>query len=136
MTILLVRHAQAGDPDAWIGEDRVRPLDDRGREQAARLVDALAEFPIERIVSSPYTRCVQTVEPLSEARGLEVELDEELGADRLGDVPQVLERVRGQDVVVCTHGDLSWLGDRKFKKGSTWVVDDSLEPQRYIRPPA
>jgi phosphohistidine phosphatase SixA len=136
VTILLNRHAKAGNPDEWIGDDRVRPLDERGREQAAKLVDALAEFPIDLIVSSPYTRCVQTVEPLAEARGLEIELDERLGADRLGEVQEVLERLRGRNAAVCTHGDLSWLGDRKFKKGSTWVLDDSVEPQRYIPPPA
>jgi phosphohistidine phosphatase SixA len=136
VTILLIRHANAGHSDEWIGDDRLRPVDERGREQAAKLVDALAGFSIDRIVSSPYTRCVQTVEPLAEARGLEVELDEQLGADRLGEVPEVLERLRGQNAAVCAHGDLPWLGDRKFKKGSTWVVDDSLEPQRYIPPPA
>ena len=81
-------------------------------------------------------RCVQTVEPLAEARGLEIELDEQLGADRLEEVPEVLERLKGENAAVCTHGDLPWLGDRKFKKGSTWVLDDELEPVRYIPPPA
>jgi len=110
-------------------------VDDRGRLQSDGLVEALAEFRIDRIVSSPYLRCVQTVEPLAEALGLEIELDEQLGAARLDDVGEVLERLRG-DVAVCTHGDLPWLGDRKFKKGATWVVDDELVPTRYIKPPA
>ena len=48
----------------------------------------------------------------------------------------MLERLRGENVAVCTHGDLPWLGDRKFKKGATWVVDDRLVPERYIKPPA
>jgi phosphohistidine phosphatase SixA len=136
VSLLLNRHAMAGDPSKWQGDDGVRPLDDRGRRQADALVEALAEYDVDRIVSSPYVRCVQTVEPLARARGLEVEFDEQLGADRLHEVPQVLERLKGQNVAVCTHGDLPWLGDRKFKKGSTWVVDDDLEPVRYIPPPA
>ena len=101
-------------------------MDDRGRRQAEALVEALADYDFDRIVSSPYVRCVQTVEPLAKARGLEIELDEQLGADRLHEVPQVLERLKGQNAVLCTHGDLPWLGDLKFKKGSTWVLDDEL----------
>jgi broad specificity phosphatase PhoE len=89
-------------------------VDDRGRLQSDALVVALAEFQIDRIVSSPYLRCVQTVD----------------------EVGEVLERLRGENVAVCTHGDLPWLGDRKFKKGATWVVDDRLVPERYIKPPA
>ncbi len=136
LSLLLIRHARAGDRHAWEGDDRVRPVDERGRLQSDGLVEALAEFKIERIVSSPYLRCVQTVEPLAIALGLEIELDEQLGATRLHEVEEVLERLRGENVAVCTHGDLPWLGERKFKKGATWVVDEELVPDRYIKPPA
>ena len=111
-------------------------MDERGRLQSDGLIEALAEFRIDRIVSSPYLRCVQTVEPLASALGLEIEPDEQLGATRLHEVEEVLERLRGEHVVVCTHGDLPWLGERKFKKGATWVVDEELVPDRYIKPPA
>jgi phosphohistidine phosphatase SixA len=114
----------------------VRPVDERGRRQSEALVDALAEFPLDRVVSSPYVRCVQTVEPLAKARGLEIELDHQLGADRLEEVPEVLEHLRGENVAVCTHGELPWLEGRRFQKGSAWVVDDNLQPQRYIEPRA
>jgi 8-oxo-dGTP diphosphatase len=130
--LVLIRHALAGDSDAWQGDDTIRPLDARGRRQAGALVDALAQFELDRIVSSPFLRCVQTVEPLAEARALELELDDRLGADRLYDVPQVLEQLAGQHAAVCTHGDLPWLGNRTFEKGSSWVLDDRLEPVRYI----
>jgi 8-oxo-(d)GTP phosphatase len=134
VSLLLVRHASAGDPAQWEGDDRLRPLDDGGRRQAEALVDALDGFEFDRIVSGPYLRCVQTVEPLARARGLELELDEALGAHRLEDVPAVLEGLRGQNAAVCTHGDLPFLGDRKYKKGSVWVLDSDLRPARYIRP--
>jgi 8-oxo-(d)GTP phosphatase len=136
LSLLLIRHGSAGHPSEWRGDDGVRPVDERGRRQAEALVEALADYDVERIVSSPYVRCVQTVEPLAMALGLEIELDEQLGADRLHEVPEVLERLKGRNAVVCTHGDLPWLGARKFKKGSTWVLDDELEPLRYIPPPA
>jgi phosphohistidine phosphatase SixA len=135
VTVLLIRHAYAGDPAAWEGDDRERPVDEHGRQESDALVDVLADFPLDRIVSSPYARCVQTVEPLAEARGLGIELDDRLGADRLEDVPEVLEGLRRANAAVCTHGELPWLGLRKFKKGATWVLDDELEPVRYIKPP-
>jgi 8-oxo-(d)GTP phosphatase len=134
LSLVLIRHAMAGDPKAWLGDDRVRPVDKQGRTEAQALVAALAGQPLNRIVSSPYVRCVQTVEPLAGARGLEIELDDRLGADRLHDVPQVLAELEGQDAAVCTHGDLPWLGDRKFKKGAAWVLSDHLKPERYIPP--
>ena len=136
MSLLLIRHAFAGDPDQWEGDDRLRPLDERGRRQAAALPDVLSELELDRIVSSPYVRCVQTVEPLAQARGVPIELDEQLGADRLDGVPEVLERQCGRTAAVCTHGDLPWLGNRRFEKGSVWVLDDELEPVRYLPPAA
>ena len=116
----------------------MRPLDERGRRQAEALVETLlAAFELDRIVSSPYLRCVQTVEPLAAARGLEIELDEQLGADAArGSAGGARALRRRQNVVVCTHGDLPWLGERKFKKGATWVRRRVLEPVRYIPPPA
>ena len=136
MSLLLVRHAFAGDPSAWQGDDRLRPLDARGGRQAEGLVRLLADFELERVISSPYLRCVQTVEPLALSRRLEIEHDEALGADRLEDVPAVLERLRGKHVAVCTHGDLPWLGDRPFKKGSVWVLDEDGQPADYLPPAA
>ena len=112
------------------------PSTSGGGSSPTALVETLAAFRIDRIVSSPYLRCVQTVEPLAAALGLEIELDEQLGATRLEEVGEVLERLRGENVAVCTHGDLPWLGDRKFKKGATWVVDEELVPDRYLEPPA
>jgi phosphohistidine phosphatase SixA len=136
VSLLLIRHASAGDSSAWEGDDRVRPLDPRGGRQAESLVRLLADFELDRVVSSPYLRCVQTVEPLARARALEIEHDEALGADRLDEVPLVLERLRGQHVAVCTHGDLPWLGDRPFKKGSVWVLDEAGQPADYLPPAA
>jgi 8-oxo-(d)GTP phosphatase len=53
MLVVLVRHATAGDRAKWHDDDRLRPLDTRGRRQAAALPAALAELPIRRILTSP-----------------------------------------------------------------------------------
>ena len=68
MPLLLVRHGSAGDRGAWEGDDRQRPLDKRGRRDAKDLVERLAPFKIEAILTSPYRRCLETVGPLARAR--------------------------------------------------------------------
>jgi 8-oxo-dGTP diphosphatase len=123
--LLVIRHARAGDRAEWRGDDRRRPLDERGRRQAEALVDALAAFPVTRILSSPYDRCVQTVEPLAAQRELPVEVSEELGEEQQLTAGAVLVRsLIGQEVAVCVHGGLSdeAFGERQ-KKGETLVVD-------------
>jgi broad specificity phosphatase PhoE len=122
--VLLIRHASAGKRTEWEGDDRRRPLDERGREQALRLVSLLAEYAIERILSSPYDRCVQTVEPLANARGLAIEVREELGEERqAGDGAALVARLFDTDTAVCCHGGLSdaLVGEWQ-KKGETLVL--------------
>ena len=140
MSILLVRHATAGKRKRWHGDDRLRPLDDRGREQAARLPAALGDYEVERIYSSPYVRCVQTVEPLATELGLEIEHRDEL-AEGAGPRAVDLARKTGdRTIVLCTHGDVvNDLLDEETEKGSTSVlelVDGHVVKRDYLPPPA
>src|SRR5688500_5133995 len=73
MPLYLVRHAKAGNRHHWTGDDVERPLSPKGQAQADGLAKALDGVPLTRVLSSPYVRCVQTVEPLAAAHGLEVE---------------------------------------------------------------
>jgi phosphohistidine phosphatase SixA len=127
MTQLLIRHATAGDPAAWTGDDRERPLDDEGRSQAAALVALLEPYPLERVLTSPYLRCVQTVEPLAVARKLPLEYRHELGDDaRPEDALALIGHLEaaGTRAALCTHGDLirELLGE-ELAKGEVAVVD-------------
>lgn len=74
MQLLLVRHALPLRSEHGEGADP--ELSDIGIEQAQRLPDALARFPIARVVSSPQRRAVQTAEPVAKDRGLVVDIDE------------------------------------------------------------
>ena len=76
MQLLLVRHALPLRSEPGQGSDP--HLSDEGVEQAKRLPDALARFPITRLVSSPQIRSVQTAQPVADALGLTVEIDERL----------------------------------------------------------
>jgi 8-oxo-dGTP diphosphatase len=123
--LLVIRHARAGHRTQWEGDDRRRPLDERGHAQSKKLVLELEGFAIERILSSPYDRCVQTVEPLAAARGLDVELREELSEERQGTDGVVLVReLVGEPVALCVHGGLSdWTLGVRQKKAEILVVD-------------
>jgi phosphohistidine phosphatase len=76
--IYLLRHAHAGDPNAWKGDDAARPLSAKGRQQAERLGKFLAQggFEPDVVVSSPKVRARETAEIVASALGVDVELDE------------------------------------------------------------
>lgn len=152
MAVYVVRHAKAGDRDEWEGDDRLRPLTKAGRRQAAALVDLLRREPIDRILSSPYVRCVETVEPLAEARHLNVESTEALAEGAGGDqIIRLMTSNRGKNVALCTHGDLvEELLERLIQqgvvshrdaanqKGGTWVLesdDGRITSARYLAAP-
>lgn len=138
--MLLVRHASAGDSAAWRGDDRLRPLDERGRRQAEALVEALVPFAIERVVSSPYRRCLETVEPLARARGLEIQLRAELAADRQdAEAGPLLRVLVEENAAVCVHGGAeSGLlpSGARFPKGCAWHLSADGVPPQYVPPPA
>ena len=133
----VVRHAKAGSRSHWTGDDRKRPLSRKGRKQAEELVDLLEDFKIRAIYSSPYLRCVQTVEPLARELRFEIALAPELAEGRgLRGLYRFFDDPKLGAAVLCTHGDLVWelvedLTNRRvlpafredFDKGSTWAVE-------------
>ena len=152
MTIYLVRHGKAGDRSQWEGPDDLRPLSKAGRKQAEKLVEQLADASIDHIVSSPYVRCRQSVEPVAEQRRLPVDLADELAEGApLADALVLIGKVAHEHAVLCTHGDVVGdllhhldrkgvpLGDVvKLEKGSTWILEvegSEIVAARYLSPP-
>jgi 8-oxo-dGTP diphosphatase len=65
----LLRHAHAGDPAKWDGDDAARPLSEKGRRQAKDLGGLLAviDEPPDLFITSPKLRSVQTAEIVAKA---------------------------------------------------------------------
>jgi 8-oxo-dGTP diphosphatase len=149
-SLYVVRHADAGERGAWTGSDRERPLTGRGRKQAQALADQLTGAGVQRLASSPYVRCVQTLEPLAARLQIRLEEDADLGEGHgLDGVGPLL--VSGQTAAVCTHGDvLAELLDELFElglagpdarapKASAWhvrAVCGLVRSAAYLPPPA
>jgi 8-oxo-dGTP diphosphatase len=136
VTLYLVRHASAGHRDDGDPADHLRPLDPTGHLQAERLSEWLRHDPIERVVSSPYRRCVQTVEPLAKHLDLPVEVDDRLAeGTAVADAWRLVEECAGTTAVLCSHGDvipdlvrraqmrgMHVPGKSGCAKGSAWIL--------------
>ncbi len=133
--LYLVRHAKAGERRLWHGPDIERPLSKKGWKQADLVARRLAEHGPSALLSSPYVRCMQTLEPLAERCGGEVEVEKRL--TEYEPVQPVIELLREVDdrTVMCSHGDiipavitaLTKLGTdlrtpTDWRKASVWVL--------------
>jgi phosphohistidine phosphatase SixA len=151
--LYVVRHADAGHRGHGSKPDEARELSERGWRQAEGISAALEDRDITRLLSSPFTRCVQTLEPLGKSLGLSVEADERLaeGAGAAGAL-SVAAEVRAGDAVLCSHGDVvpdllehlvangTKLKDElRWQKSSIWILTwegKHLTKGRYVPPPA
>jgi 8-oxo-dGTP diphosphatase len=158
-TVLLVRHGPAGSSSAWAGDDRERPLEPCGVEQADELVRILSRYEVGQILSADIRRCTTTVQPLADALGLAVTPEPLLSAVTYpGREEEAVALVRGlgdaeHDAVACSQGEvIPDIVDRMAtadhyliarpvmaRKGSTWAltidVDGRLVAADYVEAP-
>lgn len=151
-TLFFVRHGNAGNRDKWKKDDRLRPLTKKGRKQAEAIAGNLAQRGIERILTSPYQRCIDTVEPIAAATGAAIEITEALAEGPDVDASyQLIHDLAGTNAILCSHGDvipatmnrLMWLGlelQSRFycPKASIWEIDieqGKYTEGRYVQPP-
>ena len=107
--VLLVRHCEAVPREQWRGADAARPLTAAGAETAEELCRLLECCRPARLVSASPRRCRQTLEVLSAARGLPVEVD--LAFNAAAEPDAAADRVRwyargGATTVVCSQGEV------------------------------
>ena len=104
----MVRHAEAGDRERFLGDDSLRPLSQRGRKQAKVLSKRLYGSTLD-LISSPHLRCVETLAPTSyllrRAMMLATWLIE--GESPMRALKQLID-LSGDigGLVACTHGDV------------------------------
>lgn len=80
LTLYMLRHADAGDPMQWAGDDWDRPLSKKGRRQSKRLGQHLDDLHIkpDAIVTSPRVRAAQTAKGVAKHIGATVMTDDRL----------------------------------------------------------
>lgn len=141
--LILVRHAKAGRRGRFRGDDRDRPLDEAGSEQARALAVLLGLFGAQHLYAADRLRCLQTLVPLSEELRTEItpvpELSEEAFAADPGAAERRLLEIADPDrpgvPVVCSQGKVippllqRWaardgveLPSARNRKGSLWIL--------------
>lgn len=148
-TVLIVRHGTAGSKSRYKGDDRKRPLDKHGRAQAESLAGVLLSFGADVLYAADRVRCEQTLEPLAQELGANIEsepllTEEAYPENRKAARHRILEiAATGGTPVICTQGKvipdvINWWCERdgvrpdksRNRKGSTWVM--SLVGDRLI----
>jgi len=140
--LVVVRHASAGRRSAWRGADALRPLDKLGRRQATGVVPLLCAYALDRALSADVVRCLETIAPYVESRGLTVEAEPlfsedgyraapEPAADCLLELasvrrPTVLasqgKAIPGLMKALCAALDAPVPEDTAIRKGGLWVL--------------
>ncbi|MGU3434221.1 NUDIX hydrolase [Actinomycetes bacterium M1A6_2h] len=141
-TVLLVRHARAGGKSHYRGDDRERPLDSLGFEQANALVPVLSAFGGSRIHCADRVRCIATIDPWARATGTAITTDTLLTEEGYAANPDSA-RARALAIatsgygvpVICSQGKVipdlvQWWADKdgltlertRSRKASVWVL--------------
>jgi 8-oxo-dGTP diphosphatase len=154
VTVHLVRHAKAGDRSSWTGNDFLRPLSRRGQIQSEGLLEVFAELHVDRILSSPYVRCIETMVALSGQRMVAIEPVEALSeGGSLENALALLRKHAHHETILCSHGDIIPMllehyerrgvdlgTDPGWPKGCTWSLEidntGEVSAVAYTPPPS
>ena len=87
-TLILVRHGKAESRKSWQGSEATRPITPLGSASSYALGRELACYAPNRIVSSPWKRCVETVATFAHDSSLYIEQIAELTEDHHENKPK------------------------------------------------
>jgi broad specificity phosphatase PhoE len=135
-------------------DDRLRPLTVEGRHQTAELVGTLADLGANRVLSSPYRRCMETAAPLAAHLGVELEVVRELEEGTAVGALALVRELAAESAALFSHGDiipavldalarddeLDLGPEPRCQKASVWILEpDSVGPTfisaTYVPPP-
>jgi phosphohistidine phosphatase len=137
MRLHIVRHAEAGASEDWVGSDFERPITALGRARTEALGQYLKAIGIspDRVITSPMARAEQTARIIAEAvdkidaLSQDERLDKKFGMDRLAviiaDNPRVGELlvVGHQPTLTKVIAELIGGGSVAMKKGAIATLD-------------
>jgi phosphohistidine phosphatase len=137
LELYFLRHAHAGDPSHWHGDDALRPLSSKGKRQAEKVGRHLADlrFEPDAILTSPKLRALETARIVGDALGLGP-LTEDRLADSLDldDIAAIVSGNGGRQIVLVGHdpdfsdvcGALIGLPNLALRKGALARIDVSI----------
>lgn len=108
MRLLGIRHGKAGRRESWNPTDVERHLTVDGWSQAQRIAELFSGVSFDTIFSSPYPRCIETVEPLGKYVDVDIKPDERLSESTSINALQsfLLSLDPESSYVACTHGNV------------------------------
>jgi 8-oxo-dGTP diphosphatase len=146
--VIILRHAKATPRSDWHGEkvvdDGNRPLLPEGKKQAKEIIPLIRAFGPKRVISSPWVRCFNTVQPYAKKYNLPIiersqlsELGNKKGPKRTRNVMRdILEE--GKAAVVCSHRPalptiLEALSKNASKELGRWIDEAAnLKPAEML----
>lgn len=112
--IYVIRHCEAE------GQPSESSLTKRGYKQAIELAKFFSNIKIDRIITSPFVRAIQSIEPLVENTKIEVEIESRLSERILSvkDLPDWLEKLKA----TFSNMDLKFEGGESSKEATCRIV--------------
>lgn len=139
--IIVLRHAKAKPRSAWTRAEGDRPLAATGQRQAAAVKRLLMAWAPQRVLSSPWVRCVATVSAYVKASGAKLKLRDALTESNHHRKPKktaaVLDGVfdKRRPVVLCVHRPtLPTLLTRLRKQMAAELATELPSAEPYLSP--
>jgi 2,3-bisphosphoglycerate-dependent phosphoglycerate mutase len=113
--IYIVRHCEAE------GQPSKSRLTERGFKQAIELSEFFSNTNVDRIISSPFLRAIQSIEPLTEKTNIKLEVDSRLSERTLStkDFPDWLEKLKA----TFNDMELKFEGGESSQEATSRVVN-------------
>lgn len=156
--VMIVRHAKAKPRSTWTEAEGERTLAATGKRQALAVGRLMGAWAPEKLISSPWVRCMQTVYPYAKASGLPIKEKRALTEANNQRSPKAAARVvdslfdkHDRSVALCTHRPVlpTVLGvlkghlndtlaqhlptdDPYLKPGEMWLLQVSLHSPKTV----